>query len=348
MTRATAMSRKDDLGLHGQAELLHASTQAGWRLGRSQDAIRNKGALRGVPPEREEHILAQLVGISADQTRMWPEIARLLEEAQAKDWSRPLVVVPPDGEPFLSWEDFCQYPEPYGLGLSAEQVEAILDRSNAGKRLSAVLGEHGTNQHTRRQDMTTSGPPSGKCGNSTAYLEGRLRRSHPGIAAALDRGEYRSVHAAAKAAKIVKDPDPLRELKRWWGRASDCDRAQFEDYLDIRRRERSVAAGRRASRMRTLSLKTRRTAYFSHLMFAATGFSAWPPTRTPSLSPYLFGASFAKYHLRASILRRDRLICSWSGIRLPLASMTKSPEPSSAISSSSSAMASKPNCRANA
>jgi hypothetical protein len=48
-----------------------------------------------------------------------------------------------DGEPFLSWEDFCQYPEPYGLGLSAEQVEAILDRSNAGKRLSAVLGEHG-------------------------------------------------------------------------------------------------------------------------------------------------------------------------------------------------------------
>jgi hypothetical protein len=48
-----------------------------------------------------------------------------------------------DGQPFSSWEDFCQYPEPYGLGLSLDQVEAILDRSNAGKRLSAVLGEHG-------------------------------------------------------------------------------------------------------------------------------------------------------------------------------------------------------------
>jgi hypothetical protein len=188
-----------------------------------------------------------------------------------------------------------------------------------------------------------------KYGETSSYLEARLRRSHKDIAAAYDRGEFKSLKAAArKAAKIVKDPDPLRELKRWWGRASDGDRAQFEDFIDAWHRERPGAAGRRASRMRTLSLKTGRTAYFAHLMIAATGFSAWPPTRTPSLSPYLFGASFAKYHLRASILRRDRLICSWSGIRLPLASMTKSPEPSSAISSSSSAMASKPNCRANA
>jgi len=261
------------------------------------------------------------------------------------------------GRPWLAWPPETPWgsvdiwsKEPYGLGLSAEQVEAILDRSNAGKRLSAVLGEHGGdrgNQHTggKRQADNVSLPNHG---NSSAYLRARLHRDHEEIAAALDRGEYRSVHAAAKAAKIIKDPDPLRELKRWWGRASDGDRARFEDHLDIRHRERPGAAGRRASRMRTLSLKTGRTAYFSHWMIAATGFSAWPPTRTPSLSPYLFGASFAKYHLRVSILRRDRLICSWSGIRLPLASMTKSPEPSSAISSSSSAMASKPNCRANA
>jgi hypothetical protein len=184
-------------------------------------------------------------------------------------------------------------------------------------------------------------------GQSPERLAARLARDHGGLAAEVEAGR-KSLRAAAKEAGIVKPRDPLRELKRWWGRASDCDRAQFQDFIDAWHRERPGAAGRRASRMRTLSLKTGRTAYFSHWMIAATGFSAWPPTRTPSLSPYLFGASFAKYHLRASILRRDRLICSWSGIRLPLASMTKSPEPSSAISSSSSAMASKPNCRANA
>jgi hypothetical protein len=51
-----------------------------------------------------------------------------------------------------------------------------------------------------------------------------------------------SLRAAAKEAGIVKPRDPLRELKRWWGRASDCDRAQFEDFIDAWHREREDAA----------------------------------------------------------------------------------------------------------
>jgi hypothetical protein len=81
-----------------QAELLHESRRTRWRSRRSRDAIRERRALRGVPPEREEHILAQLVGISADQARTWPEMARLLEDAQGRDWSRPMVLVPSDGK----------------------------------------------------------------------------------------------------------------------------------------------------------------------------------------------------------------------------------------------------------
>ena len=38
----------------------------------------------------------------------------------------------------------------------------------------------------------------------TAYYRARLARDFPAIKAALDRGEYRSVHAAALAAGLVR------------------------------------------------------------------------------------------------------------------------------------------------
>ena len=41
-------------------------------------------------------------------------------------------------------------------------------------------------------------------GETSAYLEARLRRDHPEILAAKERGEYRSIKAAARAAGIVK------------------------------------------------------------------------------------------------------------------------------------------------
>jgi hypothetical protein len=41
---------------------------------------------------------------------------------------------------------------------------------------------------------------------------------------------------------LRKSPDPLIELKRWWGRASDIDRAQFADFIDAWRREQEDAA----------------------------------------------------------------------------------------------------------
>jgi hypothetical protein len=64
----------------------------------------------------------------------------LIEELQMAVPGRPWLAWPPE-TPWGSVDIWSK--EPYGLGLSAEQVEAILDRSNAGKRLSAVLGEHG-------------------------------------------------------------------------------------------------------------------------------------------------------------------------------------------------------------
>jgi hypothetical protein len=51
------------------------------------------------------------------------------------------------------------------------------------------------------------------------------------------RARRLSAHGAAREAGIVKDPDPFRELKRWWGRASDHDRMRFEDFIEQWHRE---------------------------------------------------------------------------------------------------------------
>ena len=44
-----------------------------------------------------------------------------------------------------------------------------------------------------------------------AKLAARLKRDHPEIAAAVARGEYRSMRQAALAAGIVKPPDAYRQ-----------------------------------------------------------------------------------------------------------------------------------------
>ena len=59
------------------------------------------------------------------------------------------------------------------------------------------------------------------------YLLARLKRDRPDIFAALERGEYRSARAAAKAAGIVHDLPPLAYLHRYWKKASTEERRAF-------------------------------------------------------------------------------------------------------------------------
>jgi len=134
------------------------------------------------------------------------ELLRIVEDMETHQVWRAFGYAGRDGEPFRTWEDFCQHPEPWGLELLPEQVEAILDRSNAGKRLSAVLRD----KPGRPRNDEQNGSPTTIIGRGSVYLEARLRRSHPEIAAAYDRGEFKSLKAAARKAGIVKDPDPLR------------------------------------------------------------------------------------------------------------------------------------------
>jgi hypothetical protein len=113
--------------------------------------------------------------------------------------------------PFPTWEDFCQHPEPWGLELSPEQVEAILERSNAGKRLSAVLGEHGGdrgNQHTGGKRQASNSKLGIKHGNNRPYVCARLRREgDEATAAAIEAGT-----ASANSVALARGWAKKREL----------------------------------------------------------------------------------------------------------------------------------------
>jgi hypothetical protein len=66
-----------------------------------------------------------------------------------------------------------------------------------------------------------------KRGANTAYFLSRLAGEHPAILQALQRGEYRSVRAAAKAAGLLHERTPLEQLHYDWQRASADERACF-------------------------------------------------------------------------------------------------------------------------
>ena len=63
-----------------------------------------------------------------------------------------------------------------------------------------------------------------------------LARQRPDLLEQVKAGTM-STHAAALAAGIVKPPDQLKILKRAWQAASEEQRAEFEEYIAVWRRD---------------------------------------------------------------------------------------------------------------
>jgi hypothetical protein len=63
-----------------------------------------------------------------------------------------------------------------------------------------------------------------------------LARSRPDLLDEVKAGR-RSAHAASLEAGIVKPPDALKQLCKWWSVANEEQRAAFEDYIAAWRRE---------------------------------------------------------------------------------------------------------------
>lgn len=130
------------------------------------------------------------------------------------------------------------------LGYLLNMLSAHDDLMGAGSADEArrLLAEHGISAATAvmkdaRQVRDSAGRPkkgnadnvsiTRRHGNSAEYLAGLIKRDHPDIQAAVERGEYRSIRAAAIAAGIVKVKSPLDHLLHWWARCGEQERAAF-------------------------------------------------------------------------------------------------------------------------
>lgn len=100
---------------------------------------------------------------------------------------------------FLSFEAYLRA----RFDLEAGQWAAIREAKN-GTPLGAVLGKHGTNQHTRGGASSTSIP---RGSDRVAYLAARLRRDFPELE--FDEGKRGDVRRAAIEAGIVKVLSPF-------------------------------------------------------------------------------------------------------------------------------------------
>jgi len=137
-----------------------------------------------------------------------------------------------NGDAFVNWEDFVQYPEPQGLGMRADVVRAIVEEQNDARLLRDVVAavpaaQPAIHPGPGRGKKTESNPHRFTTG-SQGRLIARMKRDAPDIAERLAEGEFRSVRAAARAAGIKVEATPLELLRRAWKRASSEERETFK------------------------------------------------------------------------------------------------------------------------
>jgi hypothetical protein len=150
-----------------------------------------------------------------------PLVAQAVDHSPWKVW--------PEGNPAGNIDQFFLY----ATGRDYRQIHTLISeyiRDDAlARRLAAAKGkdesEIGQGARTdlqHRNDVTKLGR-----GNSTDYLLRRLARDHKPILARYERGEFKSVRAAAIEAGLVRESSTVDRLWRIWSRASDDERAAF-------------------------------------------------------------------------------------------------------------------------
>jgi hypothetical protein len=101
------------------------------------------------------------------------------------------------------------------LGLDLDLVQRVvgwLDQEEPTEpvTLAHVLWSHGGDRRSAEAREDQASDRSMKHGENAAYIRARLHRDHPEVAAALDRGEYRSARAAAIEAGIIRPVPTVR------------------------------------------------------------------------------------------------------------------------------------------
>jgi hypothetical protein len=109
--------------------------------------------------------------------------------------------------------DFGETPD----GVTVRNVRVRLATAQAEHRKQGAR----TDQHLDNIKKLNDG------GTASQYLLRRLAREQPEILAAYERGDFKSVRAAAIAAGIVKVPTALDQLRKDWRKASPREQETF-------------------------------------------------------------------------------------------------------------------------
>ena len=111
-----------------------------------------------------------------------------------------------------------------GWGEDPRKVEAVIkDDPECLAKFREAMKEQG--RRTDLGDNITEVRPQEK-GTSKAYTCERLRRESPELFEEVKAGRI-SANAAAIKAGIRKKPTPLKELLRWWKKATAAERNEF-------------------------------------------------------------------------------------------------------------------------
>lgn len=122
---------------------------------------------------------------------------------------------------FMSFEQFCCYRKPFGLGYDINHIEHIIREreereakdilNTAGDLAKQKVGVEGGKPGPGRGNKTAADSSRFVCGTThSPYLAARIKRDHPDIAERIQAGEFRSIHAAAIAAGIAKPTITIR------------------------------------------------------------------------------------------------------------------------------------------
>jgi hypothetical protein len=158
------------------------------------------------------------------------------------------------GQPFLSWEDYVQYPEPDGLGMAVPDAEAIIAEKNDKRLIADVEAEDKANLrpvgkhidpdlYNNNADIQVTRAPTG---TSRAAALRRLRKNRPDIHARVLAGEL-SPHAGMREAgfrkrSIRKKLSIIERVAKQVAKLSELEWQQLKHIEDARRHSHREAA----------------------------------------------------------------------------------------------------------
>jgi hypothetical protein len=139
-----------------------------------------------------------------------------------------------DGSCFRTFEEFCEYRQPWGLGRPWPELRPFIVAACAGNEaqaaamtsgLAPTLSDAGSKGgevagRGRPKAVSDNERPNGPRGATTGYLAARIARDAPEVHEQMKAGAFPSVRAAAIKAGIVKPADPVKVAARELRKAS--------------------------------------------------------------------------------------------------------------------------------